>query len=125
MSIFRRACQVCFYLVVSVTIIFLIELILHTVTDFRALTGCATDVNMMFVCGDVPFRTLRQIVLSLPNVFMLAPIVLYAQAFLIGLAITPGAFALLMAANVILLFAAVHLLRQIGRLLGIVRSAGP
>lgn len=113
MSIFTRACQVCFYIVIGVAIILLVELILHAVTDFRSLTGCAVDVNMMFACGNVPFGTLREVVLSLPNIFLLAPVILYAQAFSIGLAVTPGAFALLMAANVILFLAAIHVARQI------------
>lgn len=111
---FKRACQVCFYIVVGVAILFLIESILLTTIDFRKLTGCSPDgLGVSYVCGDVPFKTLRQIVLSLPNIFMLAPIVAYAQAFSIGLAVTPSAFVMLMAANIILLLAAMHVLRQV------------
>lgn len=115
---FKRACRVCFYIVVGVAILFLIESILLVTTDFRQLTGCSPDgVGVSYVCGDVLFKTLRQIVLSLPNIFMLAPIVLYAQTFSIGLAVTPSVFVMLMAANVILLFAAMHVASKIWHLL--------
>jgi hypothetical protein len=116
--IFRRIGQLSFYIVVGVAIIFLIEMILLQTTDIRALTGCWPDgVGVSWVCDDIPFKTLRQIVLSLPNIFIWAPIVLFAQAFSVGLPVTPEAFALLMIADLILLFAAIHVFRRVLELL--------
>jgi hypothetical protein len=118
--ILSRICQLCFYVVVGVGIILLLELLLLSVTDTRTLTGCWPDgVGVSWVCDDIPFKTLRQIALSLPNIFIWAPIVLFAQIFSIGLSVTPGAFALLMVADLILLFAAIHVFRRILEVLNV------